>query len=43
MRDDRHAAALEQIRAFAEQQLRENGAPGYQIALTDRDGLISHI
>ncbi|HEX3302481.1 MAG TPA: serine hydrolase domain-containing protein, partial [Thermomicrobiales bacterium] len=43
MRDDRFAAALEQIRAFAEQQLRENGAPGYQIALTDRDGLIAHL
>jgi CubicO group peptidase (beta-lactamase class C family) len=43
MRDERYAAALEQIRAFAEQQLRENGAPGYQIALTDRDGLIAHL
>jgi hypothetical protein len=29
MRDDRYSAALTQIRAFAEQQMRENGTPGY--------------
>jgi D-alanyl-D-alanine carboxypeptidase len=43
MRDDRVSAALERIRAFAEQRMRESGAPGYQIALTDRDGLIAHL
>jgi len=41
--DDRMKPAVDQIRAFAEQQMRETGAPGCQIALTGREGLIAHL
>src|SRR6476661_4653572 len=43
MADDRMRPAVDQIRTFAEQQMRETGVPGYQIALADRDGPIAHI
>ena len=39
--DDRMRPAVDQIRTFAEPQKRETGAPGYQIALTNRNGPIA--
>lgn len=40
---DRFVAAVDAVRAFAESRRAENGTPGYQIALTNRDGPIAHI
>ena len=43
MSSDRFTGAIDAIRAFAESRMAANGTPAYQIALTDRDGLIAHL
>lgn len=43
MRTERITAAVEAVRAFAESRRSQNGTPSYQIALTDRDGLLASI
>ena len=43
MRIERIKAAVEAVRAFAESRRSQNGTPSYQIALTDRDGLLASI
>jgi CubicO group peptidase (beta-lactamase class C family) len=40
--NDEYATAVGRIREFAEEHMERTGAPGLQVALTDRAGLIAH-